>query len=461
MNILLLVLISFTWPQQIDMLAIEDTLFIAMEESFQTTLYRYESTILITEADLGYYDNVTIGYSGDAGDQTILVAGSCVYWKGDNDSLYAFNADDLSLIWKIGDLPSLGFEPLFETRFIERWFSEPHLPRLISYYCTHVTDGDEQRILSCAFDPDMYPIIWEDSLYMDSDIQGYVDDQFFGPVKIPDEPVITGLVNNISAPVAWPTFWWVEIHVHEAETDSMMRVLPVAGGQYEQTPFYPRGYCLGSCNSHAVMLWSDTTGTVYSTKVAGSPLEIISSETVGFTLPTDHSAIAASCNPSDSGILMCYYRDGYIYARYMEDSWFPYEHQVAPAPSVYTGNLTVSGTSDGYWIAWINSSKYPNIAWIDRETLTGISNGQSGTIGNLSLTTMPNPFCRILEVTVNSDEVSVQIDIYDTSGHRVHSGNTDTIGHYTWDAQSMPAGVYLIRAIHDTEFVDSKVLLIK
>ncbi len=465
MNILLLALISWTTPQQIDMLAIEDTLFIVMEESYQTTLYRYESTTLITEADLGNNTNVSIGYSSNVDDQIILVACSDAYFKGDHDTLYAFNPDDLSLIWKTGDLPSLGSEPPFEARFIERWFSEPYLPRLISYYCTHVTDGDDQWIFSCAFDPDIYPVIWEDSLYLDSDIQGYLDDLFFGPVKIPDEPVITSLVNNVSPPIGapsgWPSDWWVEIHVHEVEADSLMRVLHVGGGQYVETPFYPRGYCLGSCSSHAVLLWSDTTGTVYSTKVAGSPLEIISSETVGFTLPTDYSAIAASCNPSDSGILMCYYRDGYIYARYMEDSWFPYEHQVAPATSVYAGNLTVSGTSDGYWIAWINSSRSPDIAWIDRETLTGISNGQSGTIGNFSLITAPNPFCGILEVTVNSGEIPVRIDIYDTSGHRVHSGSTDASGHFTWDAQSIPVGVYLIRAIHDTEFVDSKVLLIR
>lgn len=461
LNILILILISFTSPQQIDMLAIEDTLFIAMEESFQVTLYRYESTTLITEADLGYYTNISIGHSGDVDDQIILVACSDVCMKGYNDSLYAFNPDDLSLIWKTGDLPSLGFEPLFQTRFIERWISEPYLPRLICYYCTHVTDGDEQWIFSCAFNPNTYPVIWEDNLYMDSDIQGYVDDLFFGPVKIPDEPVITGLVNNVSAPVAWPNFWWVEIHVHEAETDSMMRVLPVAGGQYEQTPFYPRGYCLGSCSSHAVMLWSDTTETIYSTEVAGSPLEIVSTEPFDFSLPTGYAAITASRNPNDTGILLCYYRDGYIWARYMEDFWFSYEHQVAPATFVYTGNLTVSGTPDGYWIAWNNSSKYPNIAWIDRETLTGISESQSGTIGNLCLTTAPNPFFGILEVTVISGGMPVQIDIYDTSGHRVHSENTDNSGYLTWDAQSMPAGVYLIRAIHAAEHVDSKVLLIR
>ena len=264
---------------------------------------------------------------------------------------------------------------------------------------------------------------------MYSSIQGYIEDLLLGPVAVADEPILTAFINNVSPPVSWPSSWWVEIHVHEAETDSIMRVLPIAGGQYEDPLFYPRGYTLGSCSSHAVLLWSDTTGTIYSTEVAGSPLEIVSTEPYGFNLTTGYAAIAASRNPSDSGILLCYYRNGYIRARYMEDSWFSYEHQVAPTTSVY--GLTVSGTPDGYWIAWKDGSVYPNIAWIDRETLTGISEGQSCSIGNLSITSLPNPFSGILEVTVNSDEFPVQIDIYDTSGHQVHSGSTDASGQFT------------------------------
>ena len=457
----MLVLISWTPAQQIDMLAIEDTIFIAMVESYQVTLYRYESTTLIAETDLGSNDNVSIGYSGDAADQIILVACSNMNNKGYTDTLFAIDPANLSLIWKTGDLPWFN-EPYLFSYFIERWHSEARFPRLTGYYCSHVTDtSDHQWILSSTFDPDTSPTIWEDNLYLDSNIQGYVDDLLLGPVAVADEPILTALINNVGAPVPWPVFWWVEIQVHEAETDSIMRVLPVAGGQYEDPLFDPRGYTLGSCGSHAVLLWSDTTGTIYSTEIAGSPLEIVSTEPFGFNLTSSNAAIAASRNPSDSGILLCYYRDGYIRARYMEDSWFSYEHQITSAPSLSRGELTVSGTPGGYWIAWKYGSAYPNIAWIARETLTGISEGQSGTVSNLCLTTTPNPFCGTLEVTVNSYEIPLQIDIYDTSGHRVHSGSTDTSGHYTWDAQNMPAGVYLIRAIHDTEFVDSKVLLIR
>ena len=445
------------------MLAIDDTLFVTMLESYQITLYRYESGTLIAETDLGNYNNVSIGYSSDVDDQIILVACSDAGMKGYADSLYAIDPADLSLIWKTGNLPWLEFyEPYFRSIFIERWHTEARLPRLVTYYCTHVTDAsDEQWILSSTFDPDTYPVIWEDRLYRFNYDVGYVEDYFLGPVTIGEEPTVTGVLNNMGCPSPyWPDSWCVEIHVHEVETDSLMRVLPVGGGQYLDPLFYPRGYSLGSCSSHAVLLWSDTTGTIYSTKVAGSPLEIVSTEPFGFNLTTGYAAIAASRNPNDPGILICYYREGYIWARYMEDSWFSYEHQIAPTTSIYAGNLAVSGTPDGYWIAWKDGSAYPNIAWIARETLTGISEGQSGPISNLCLTTAPNPFCGTLEVTVNSYEIPVQIDIYDTSGHRVHSGITDASGRYTWDAQSMPAGVYLIRAIHNTEFVDSKVLLI-
>ena len=445
------------------MLAIEDTLFIAMIESYQVTLYRYESSSLIAETYVGNHSNVSIGYSGDADDQRILVVCTSPMTKVYGDSLIAFDPVDLSLIWKTADLP-WSEEPCEYNRFLERWHPETRSPRLISYYCSHVTDAsDYQWVFSNTFDPDTYPVIWEDSLYMYSSIQGYIDDLLLGPVAIPDEPILTALVNNVSPPVGapggWPSSWWVEIHVHEAETDSLMRVLPVGGGQYLDPLYYPRGYCIGSCSTHAVLLWSDTTGTIYSTEVAGSPLEVVSTEPFEFSLTTGYSAIAASRNPNDSGILLCYYRDGYIRARYKEDIWFNYEHQVAPAATVY--GLTVSGTPDGYWIAWKDTGAYPNIAWIARETLTGISEGQSSTISDLNLTAAPNPFRGTLEVIVNSYEIPVQIDIYDTSGHLVNSGNTDTSGHFTWNAQSMPAGVYLIRAIQDTEFIDSKVLLIR
>ena len=448
-NILLLILISFTWQQEIDMLAIDDTLFIAMQEwrsyFYQATLYRYESNTLITEADLGDYSNVSIGYSGDVDERYILVACSNAGWSG--DSLFAYDPADLSLIWKTGDLPWLEcYEPEYRNLFMQRWHSEALFPRLISYYCSHVTDGDIQCVCSHAFNPDIYPVIWEDSLYKDSAIQGYIDDYFMGPVTVSEKPMITGLVNNIYLPGLPPSIiWYVWIHVHEAEADSIMRVLPVGGGQSLGPLYSPRGYCLGSCSSHAVLLWSDTTGTIYSTEVAGSPLEIVSTEPFGFNLPTGSQAIAASRNPNDSGILLCYYRDGYIWARYKEDFWFNNEHQVAPATSIYGGNLTVSGIPDGYWIAWKSGGNYPSIAWIDRETLTRISGEQSHSINNLCLNVSPNPFHGKLEVSVQPCSAPVWIDIYDTSGHRVHSGITDSSGHYTWDAQSMPSGVYLIQ----------------
>ncbi len=461
MNILIVFLISLSAQQQIDMLAIEDTLYIAMGDYSSPKVFKYESTFLVQEIDLGgFYNNLSIGYSREGADPILLI-GCSLNYDGNEDSLFALAPSDLSQIWKTGDFP-YHFEPWFRKIFVERWHPETRHPRFISYYCTDVMkSSDEQWIFSNTFDPNTYPIIWGELLYY-FNTGGYIGDHFMGSVTVSEEPMITGLVNNHGSPVPYyPNWWTAQIHVHEVDTDSIMRVIPVGGGEYLDPLFYPRGYSLGSCSGHAVLLWSDTTGTIYSTEVAGSPLEIVSTEPFGFSLPTDYSAIAASRNPSDSGILLCYYRDGYIRARYMEDSWFSYEHQVAPTTSIYSGNLAVSGTPDGYWIAWNDGSAYPNIAWIGRETLTGISENQSNPIGNLCLTTAPNPFCGTLEVTMNSYEIPVQINIYDTSGHQVHSGTTDASGHFTWDAHNMPAGVYLIRAIHDAEFVDSKTLLIR
>ncbi len=465
MNILLILIIGYTYPQAIDMVAIDDTLFIAMESSNQVVLYRYESTTLIEELELeGFYNNVSIGYSSEAAEPYgLLVCSYMMGMKGEQDTLFAFCPSNLSLLWKTGNLPCPQYlDPYLFGRFVERWISPIRDPRLIGYFCTHVTDAhDEQWVFSHAFDDESEPTDWYDYLYIDESIGAYVGDYFFGPVHVGNEPPVTSLLDTDSwSP--WCT-WWVEFQVHEPESDSLMRIVHVAGDTWDESPpAWPMAYCIGSCNDYAILFWSDTTSTMLSTKLSGSPLETVSTDTVTFNFPSNNSyGIAASRNPFDSGVLLSYYYGGSIWVRYLEDYWFTDEYQIAPSDPVTSGNIAVCSTPDGYWITWNDGNDYPNIAWIGRETWTGISDDESTDAVRVNLTAEPNPFRGICELSVNPCDVAIPIHIYDSSGRYVHSGSTDADGTYIWNAQRMPSGLYFIQAFQNDNSIGGKVLLIQ
>ena len=466
MSLLFLLIVGYTSPQEIDLVAIEDTLFIAMETSNQVELYRFESTSLITELELeGNYNNVSIGYSSETVEPYVLLV--CSYMlgmKGEQDTLFAFNPTDLSIKWKTGNLPCPQYvDPYMQSRFIDRWIFPTRDPRLLGYYCTHVTDAtDDQLISSYAFDPDTSPTVWTDFLYRDMSINGWIGDYFHGPVFVGEEPPVTSVLNEESY---WsgPSTWWVEFQVHEPASDSLMRFLPIASGNWsEPPPSYPAAYVLGSCSDCALLFWSNTEGTVFSTKLSGSPLEIIVTDTVEFSFPTnDWMGLAASRHPEDSGVLISYYYGGYIWARYLEDSWFTDEYQIAPSGNVFSGNIAVCSTPNGYWITWNDGNDYPNIAWVGRNTWTGISDDESSNTVQMNLTTEPNPFHGMCELSLYPCDTATPIHIYDASGRHVHSGSTDTNGNFVWFAELMPSGLYLIQAFNDDYCTSEKVLLIQ
>ncbi len=460
MNILCFVLLLWTEPQQIDAVAVNDTLFVSMvKNSDQVWVYRYEGGTPTDSTCLGSNNDVSMAYSESIDGPVILVVSSEPYLKDYSDSLYAVDPSNLDLLWKIGDLPynqSSG-NPEFYSYRLERLHPESRDPRMLGYYSTHVTDAsDEEWLISYSFDPDTGPITWEDPLYY-YESGGYIDDYFMGPVTVGDEPMVTAIVNDVSTP--YYNAWSAAFQVHGDAPDSLLQVLPVGSGQYDYSPSCPRGYCLGSCSSGAVLLWSDTTSTIYSTTVAGSPLGIVSTASFDYSLPEDFMLIDASRNPSDSGLIACYYRDNYIWARYWEDQWCPWEHQVAPASGIQ--DITTCGTPDGYWIAWKDLSTSPNVAWMDREVLMGTVESEAGPTESVSLTANPSPFTSILNITVSASTPESSIFIYDSSGRRICSGITDGTGNMMWDGSKYPAGVYLIRAVHGAQEGAARVVLIK
>jgi hypothetical protein len=462
MHLLTILLVSWMWPQSIDMVAQDDTLFITMDQPGQAAVFRFEGFDLVEEMPLGSYDNLSIGYTGAPMDPCLLVACGDYMMSDYGDSLFMLDTQNLDCIWKTGDLPEIEyFYDEFRIVFTERWHPESRLPRIMSYYCTHVTKAtDAQGIVSAFFDP-ATPPGWTDSLYhVQENVGGWIDDTFFGPVNVGDNPPLTAYVNTVG--YWWPPDgMWVEAHVHELESDTLMRVIPVASCSYTDPSSYPMGYCLGSSANEAVLLWSDTSGTIWSTSFSGNPLQLDTTAPYGYTLPAGNTGVAASRYPEDEGILISYYRDGFIRARYRECGWFAYEHQVAPAAPVTRGEITVCGVTNGYWIAWTEGGQYPCLAYISRETLTGVGDSESTPINRYRLDLFPNPFNQVLTINVNCNGSPLRIDIYDSSGHLVHSGVTDPDGSYGWNAMREPSGTYLVRVEGDDGNISRKVLLMR
>ncbi|MCK5115606.1 MAG: T9SS type A sorting domain-containing protein [Candidatus Aegiribacteria sp.] len=455
MIILLIGLLAWTPARSIDAVAIDDTLFIAMDRGGgDTYLFRYESSSFIREVSLGDYDNLSIGYFTGADTPCLIVV------TGNNQSDYddlirRFDSEDLSLVWESDSVPVFDdWEDFMRLVFIERRSIEARQPRIVSYYCSHVTNAsDYLAIESSSFDPEIYFGCYDSLQYYHSE-SGYIDDDFFGPVAISGSVPLTITSNK----------WWgmwedyvIRAQVHEADSPGWMRNFSVHDEMVSSVlPGLPCGFCLGSNSTEAVFLWADSEGANWSTVFSGDPLELTGTypfeyPLVGFMGSWGPAAAAASANPDDQGMLVCYYRDGYIRARYREEgSWNPYEHQISSSGWVYTRDLAVCSVTEGYWITWNDGGDYPRISFINRETLTAINGEPSQNLDPIYLTASPNPFVSSVSFTI-SGEVDLEntiVSIYDLTGHLIRDFSSCRGESILWDGQSSdriecPSGTYI------------------
>lgn len=462
MIILFIGLIAFTPARSIDAVAIDDTLFITMDRSNgDSYLFKYESSSIIGEVPIGDYNNLSIGYFDEPDTYCLIIISCNGYFFSDyifRDIIRRFDPEDLSVIWVSDSLPDIqGWMGESRLVFTEKKSIEARQPRIVSYFCTHVTDAsDELAMVSALFDPVVYLGCYNYLQYYSQGCGGYINDDFFGPVAISGGSPLTVTAN------IWSYYWsefLIRAEVHELETSGppdWMRMIDVHLEQiFNPLPGLPCGFCLGSSTDEAVFLWADSSGAIKSTSFSGDPLEL--TDIVPFEYPLAgfsgwmRAAAVASCNPDDPGMLICYYRDGYIRARYREDgNWSPYEHQISPSGWISNGNLAVCGVTDGYWITWNNGGDYPDIVFISREILTGLTWEESRPMDPVSLTASPNPFVSSVSLTIDGDidlEDAI-ISIYDLSGHLIKELSPCTGGSVLWDGYrsdriECPAGTYI------------------
>ena len=455
MIILLIGLLSWTPARSIDAVAINDTLFIAMDrDGGDAYLFRYESSSIIRESSIGDYSNLSIGYFTGA-DTPCLIVVSGNSLSDYEDVIRRFDSEDLSLVWESDSVPV--FEDWADDMrlvFIERRSIEARQPRIMSYYCTHVTKAsDYLAIESSSFDPEIYLGCYDSLQYYYSG-GGYIDDDFYGPVAFMGSVPLTVTANT----------WWgmwadfvIRAQVHEADTPGWMRNFTV---HYEMIssalPGLPCGFCLGSSSTEAVFLWADSEGAYWSSTFSGDPLELSSTVPYEYSLVEFSSlwgpaAAAASANPDDQGMLVCYYRDGYIRVRYREEgSWSPYEHLISSSGWVYTRDLAVCSVTEGYWITWNDGGDYPHVAYINRETLTNITEKPSPISSALYLAASPNPFGDSVCFTINGD-VDLEntiVSVYDLTGHLVRDFSSFSERSFQWDGCTSdgiecPSGSYI------------------
>lgn len=462
MIILFIGLIAFIPARSIDAVAIDDTLFITMDRSTgDSYLFKYESTNLISEIPIGNYNNLSIGYFDESDTQCLIVISCNCYFFGDHifrDIIRRFATEDLSVIWVSDSLPEIeGWIDESRPVFTERMSIESRQPRIISYFCTHVTDAsDELAIVSALFDPVVYPGCYDYLQYYSQGSGGYIDDDFFGPVAISGGSPLTVTAN------IWSYYWsefLIRAEVHEEDTSgppNWMRMIDVHSEQiFYPLPGLPCGFCLGSCANEAVFLWADSSGAIKSTTFSGDPLELTGIVPYEYPLAGFsgymRAAATASCNPDDPGMLICYYREGYIRVRYREEgNWSPYEHLISPSEWISNGKLSVCGVTGGYWITWNNGGDYPNIVFISREILTGIAGETPQPMDPVSLTASPNPFMSSVNLMVDGDidlEDTI-INVYDLAGHLVIELSPCLSGNVLWDGcgsdgTECPAGTYI------------------
>ena len=454
MNLLMLILVSYVPSQSIDIVAIEDTVFIAMDKSYRNAvLYRYESMNPVVERELGGFSHLSLGYYEDIdNDFLITMLGYPDQYFERWDTLMAIDPLYLTTIWQTGDIPDID-DIASRYVFIERWGISTRQPRATPFFCESFVDATErQGVASAAFDPAICPG-WQDEMYYYPYPYGGCHDFFCGPVTLENSSVLT-----VTGALQWWSgsywhIWSITAQVHEPESPASpdsLRTIAVVGYEVFDEPL-PRMHCLGSCADKAILLWSDSTATPFSTVFSGDFLQLEATVEFGYSVPSINSGIAMSCNPADQGILLVYYSDGFIKARYWIDQWSPYEHFIAPSGSIWNGDLAVCSVEDGYWIAWMTfGADYPELAFIDVETLTGVEEVQQLEMNRPIISVSPNPFHAntvfVIEGIENRGTTIVRL--YDCTGRIVRTLGSGENCNPSWngcaeDGTICPDGAYI------------------
>jgi hypothetical protein len=187
-------------------------------------------------------------------------------------------------------------------------------------------------------------------------------------------------------------------------------------------PEIPYLNAAGSCQDAILLLWtlapSDVTICSSFDGMSSSPQ---STTEVPFGMDPCQ-AWAMSCNRDDPGLLLAGVEGDELRVRHYQGEWNPYSYKVADGIGIVCGgDLAVCSDDQGYWIAWMEEGKAePEVLFVPRDSVTGISGGDPAGQGSLSLVPSSNPLrgAPVLDILGTGP---ADLAVYDVSGREVFS----------------------------------------
>jgi len=201
----------------------------------------------------------------------------------------------------------------------------------------------------------------------------------------------------------------------------------------------------GYSETDQIALWNDTSGTVWcgsfttsATQPENTQLSVAHTE-----LPF---ASALTRTREDQGIAMAWYDGANIMIRHWDGEWSSYSHTVEPWSHVSPGNIAVCSDTDGYWVAWKDDTEpVPEYRFISRETITGIQESESSSVGGIAVTVGENPVAGTTSYRISLPVAeSYGLYLYDLSGRNIReiTHGFSMLDEGVLDLSGFPPGVY-------------------
>ena len=418
----------------------------------------------------GYYPYASICYSTPASGDRLIVACSGYWLTMPVDTVYLLEPVSLNILNQRSlSVLDLGFS-------MAKGIGELHLPRycdgsdsfaVVASIGDCTTDAGVSLVSASLSYPDIGPMLLSDTL-MANIGYGWQPPDLRGPVILPGlEPL------SISCHQTWTPLYFeacILSHLHQEEptiADDVGEMYTHGiWGYYGEETFDISISALGSSSSGGVGLWSDSSGVQFYSVFVDS-IAPASTDVYPFSHPTITESTAMTCNPSDNGILLAWYRDGEIRVRHWENEWNDFDHVVASGQaSVSVSNIAVCSVDDGYWVAWLpEGAELPVLAYVDRGTVTGIVSFEEPVGIPVILHPSQNPFRESVNLTVEGNPLPQRLDVFDITGRLIRVLENDSMSStFLWDGrntsgQEMPPGTYFIQA--STTGIRSTVQLVK
>ncbi len=208
----------------------------------------------------------------------------------------------------------------------------------------------------------------------------------------------------------------------------------------------------GSNSAESIALWEDTSSVLQYSVFTDSIAPDVTYE-FPFDAPDLTNPVAMSCNPEDPGLLLVWFDSilDQIRVRHYQDEWNDFDHVIASCPSgVSQGNIAVYSVADGYYVAWLPGSQSPpELVFVDRATVTGISDRGESSLISPVISISSNPFTECVSFTVENDVSIEELLVFDMSGRVVFTLQSSDDGTFHWDGCSntgstVSSGVYFI-----------------